>query len=226
MGSLAISRLEALLQTRRLDRTVARSTEAPEARPVASTGLSAVDLQLSGGWRLGEISEIVGARSSGRTSVLLSTLAAATARGELVALVDVVDRLDVNTASAAGVDLARVLWVRGPSLTIELSRPALVDHAVRQAVRAFDLILRAGGFGVVALDLADVPPRAFAPLPWATWMRLAHANEGRPTAGVLVGQAPMGRSARGVTLALESTRRWTGDSLQARRFAGWDLTHG
>ena len=43
-----------------------------------------------------------------------------------------------------------------------------------------------------------------APLPWATWMRLAHANEGRPTAGVLVGQAPMGRSARGATLALEA----------------------
>lgn len=226
MGSLAISRLEALLESRRLDRTVARPADAPEARPVASSGLPAVDARLSGGWRLGEISEIVGARSSGRTSVLLSTLAAATARGEVVALVDAIDRLDVNAASDAGVDLARVLWVRGPSLTIELSRSTLVDHAVRQAVRAFDLILRAGGFGVVALDLADVPPRALAPLPWATWMRLAHANEGRPTAGLVVGQAPVGRSARGATLALESARRWTGESPQARRFAGWDLAHG
>jgi len=40
-------------------------------------------------------------------------LAAATARGELVALVDALDMLDVASAEAAGVQLDRLLWVRG-----------------------------------------------------------------------------------------------------------------
>ena len=56
---------------------------------------------LGGGWRRGEVSELVGARSSGRTSVLLATLAAATARGEVVALVDALDRFDPASAAAA-----------------------------------------------------------------------------------------------------------------------------
>ena len=40
-------------------------------------------------------------------------LAAATARGELVALVDALDMFDVESAAAAGVDLDRLLWIRG-----------------------------------------------------------------------------------------------------------------
>jgi hypothetical protein len=106
---------------------------------------------------------------------------------------------------------------------ISIGRPTLIEHGVRQAVRALDLVVRAGGFAVAVLDLADVPPLFFRALPAATWMRLARANEGRDTACVLVGQAPMGRSARGVTLRLESTRRWTGTSLQSRRLDGLDV---
>src|SRR5207344_3399142 len=78
------------------------------------------------------------------------------------------------TAAAAGLDLDRVLWVRGIRTT-----PSAIDRArrrawnwkkksahdpvspaidvVHRAVRALDLIVRAGGFGVVAIDLADVP---------------------------------------------------------------------
>jgi RecA/RadA recombinase len=85
-----------------------------------STGLGALDAMLGGGWRRGEVSELIGARSTGRTSVLFATLAAATARGDVVGLVDALDRFDPASAAAAGVDLDRVLWVRGPTLTAEL----------------------------------------------------------------------------------------------------------
>ena len=71
--------------------------------------------------------------------------------------------------------------------------------------------------GLAALDLADVPGRYVRLLPPATWLRLAHANEGRATAGLLVGEAPMGRSARGVSLALDGQRAvWEGKSPQQR----------
>jgi hypothetical protein len=201
MRSAAVHKLESLLQARKLAGTLtsARTLEAA----VVSSGQAALDQRLGGGWRRGEISEIVGARSTGRTSVLVATLREATASGAVVALVDAVDRFDPASAASRGLDLSRVLWVRGPALTVEQARPAAIDVAVGRAIRAFDLILRAGGFAVVALDLADVPPRYVRGLPQATWLRLAHANEGRPTAGLILGDAPMGRSARGITIHLD-----------------------
>ena len=193
-----------------------------------TTGITSLDTSLGGGWRQGEISEILGRASSGRTSVLCATLAAATARGEIVALVDTFDRGDPVSAAATGLDLARVLWVRGPSLTASAMsarsvRDNLVGGAVLRAIRACDLIIRAGGFGVVALDLAGAPPRALHDLAASTWMRLAHANAGQPTVCLLIGEQPMGRSARGVSVRLTSARRWSGNSPQSRRFAGFEI---
>ena len=207
MKSTAINRLESLLEAKSLGGSLSRSGAGPGQAPGISTGLPALDAALGGGWRLGEISEIVGARSSGRTSVLIATVAAATACGEIVGLVDAWDRFDPVSAAASGVDLDRVLWVRGATLTVELARPAfarratgkpdILQLAVQRALRAFDLIIRAGGFGVVVLDVAGAPVRALQALPFTTWMRLAHANEGRQTVGLLVGERAMGRSARG-----------------------------
>ena len=78
-----------------------------------ATGLNELDQQLGGGLPLGQFSEIVGPRSSGRTSLLMAMLAATTARGELAALVDTFDMFDVESMAAAGVRLDRLLWVRG-----------------------------------------------------------------------------------------------------------------
>ena len=219
MSSIALQRLETLLATRRLDATLAQvcPTTVETGR---STGVTALDAALGGGWPAGEISEVIGPRSSGRTGLLLATLAAATREGHVVALVDTFDRFDPTTATAAGLDLDRVLWVRGPAILAERSQATLVDTAVNRAVRALDLIVRAGGFAVAALDLCEVPPRQLRALPAATWLRVAHANEGRKTVGLLVGETPIGRSARGASVHLSATRVWTGDSLQSRRLSG------
>jgi hypothetical protein len=220
MRSEALQRLETLLHARKLGGTVAASGRTPAA--VALTGAAELDRQLGGGWPCGAISELVGRPSTGRTGLLVSTLARATAEGQVVALVDTCDRFDPRSAAGAGLDLDRLLWVRGASITVELARPAMLDRALRQAVRAFDLILRAGGFGVVILDLADVPVSAVRRLPSATWLRLAHVNEGRPAVGLIVGSAPMGRSARGVSVQLEARPVWSGASAQGRRFEGFE----
>ena len=221
MSSPALSRLESLLAARKLDGTVAR----PESmRPglVAPSGIAVLDDALAGGWRRGELSDVVGGPSSGRTGVMAATCAAAIRRGEIVAIVDAFDRLDAVTFAAAGVDLSRVLWVRGPALTLP-GRPQLVATAVMNAIRSFDLILRAGGFGIVILDAAGVPARAFRDLAPATWLRLAHVIAGQTAVGLLMADCPLGRSARGVTVRLSSTRRWTGTSLQSRRLEGLDI---
>ena len=222
MKSVARARLEALLDARKLGDTLQPFWQ--EARSIVGlvpTGLSEIDDALGGGWRQGEISEVVGPPSCGKTTVLHASLAAATAGGGVAAIVDAADRLDPASLAANGVDLRRVLWVRGPALTVESARRPMVEDVLSRAVRAFDLIIRAGGFTLVALDLSDVPPRAVRAMPWTTWRRLAHANEGRPTAGLIVGQEPVGRSARGRSLALRTRPGWTGDSAQSRRFVGF-----
>ena len=221
MASVALTHLTTLLQARKLDGTLTRPLSL--GLPTTSTGVEALDQTLTGGWPRGHVSEVIGPASSGRTSVVMATFAGVTARGGVVALVDVADRFDPESAAEAGVDLDRVLWVRGPSMTWGASQNAVGDLAVRRGLRAFDLIVRAGGFAVVVLDLADVPERAVRALPASTWLRLAHVHEGRDTVGLLVGTAPMGRSAGGVSLSLRGTGQWAGTSAQSRRWSGMSV---
>jgi hypothetical protein len=100
------------------------------------------------------------------------------------------------------------------------------ESGIGKSECALDLIVRAGGFGVAALDVADVPSRYLCALPWTTWLRLAHANEGRDTVCLLVGDAPMGKSARGTSVRLDATHQWTGTSAQSRRFGGIEIRAG
>src|SRR5262245_19836337 len=108
--ALARADLESLLRARRLDRTLPTILDARDETALAPSGVSSLDAHLGGGLPRGHVSEIVGVRSAGRTSLLLRSMAAATARGELVALVDALDMFDVESAVAAGIDLEHVLW--------------------------------------------------------------------------------------------------------------------
>ena len=84
-----------------------------------------------------------------------------------------------------------------------------------------NLILQAGNFGLVALDLADVPAPALRAFPFTTWLRLARVIEGTQSVALLVGAAHLARSAGGVTLSLDRPAdrthvAWRGTSHRAR----------
>jgi recombination protein RecA len=197
--------LESLLRTRRLDRTLTTALPPLDPRDEAAcapSGVTSLDAPLGGGFPRGQLSEVVGPRSSGRTSVMLQTAAAATGRGELVALVDALDMFDVESAAAAGVDLDRLLWIRGHVV----SNPGLCrdtnQRALEQAIRAFTLVLQAGNFGLVIFDAAEAPAEAIRRLPFTTWLRLQRMVEGSQTMCLLVGGEPMARSSAGLTLRL------------------------
>lgn len=105
--------------------------------------------------------------------------------------------------------------------------PELLGRVIDRALKSFGLIAQAGGFGVVALDLADVPMPALRRLPFTTWFRFQRLIEGSQTVGILLAPEPVGRSARGVTVRLgvgEVTRViWTGASDCARVLTGFAL---
>ena len=218
MANIALAALESALRDKKLDRTLTTALAPLQQDPdaCAPTGVTAVDACLRNGVPRGQLSELTGPRSAGCTTLLLQMLAAATQRGELVALVDTLDRLDVASIEAAGADLGRLLWIRG-----QASAP--IEWAIDRALKALNLVLQAGGFGLVAIDLADVPARALRGIPFTTWLRVQRAVEGRDTACVLVAPEPVARSAGGLTLTLTGRTTWTGPSARPR-VAGAECT--
>lgn len=215
MAQVARADIELLLRARKLDVTLTSAAlwRAAGADEVAATGVEPLDAALGGGIRRGHLSEIVGPRSAGHTTIMCQALSAAAARGEVVALVDPFDRFDPVSAAAAGLELSRLLWVRDVG---GAGTAALHQHVAGRAVKAMNLVLQAGGFGLVVLDLADASAPTLRQFPFTTWLRLARTIEGSRTAAVLIAPNHVSRSPGGVTIALRGVARWTGASDRAR----------
>jgi recombination protein RecA len=227
---------------------------APE---MVSSGISALDA-LTGGLPRGCLTEICGSPSSGRTSLLLAALAAATRRGEFCAIIDASDTLDPHSAAAAGVELEHLLWVRcnddppkkenspqRPHVTEKQQKekkedgcpilaapfaarvgtfsrtssraninrsertnewkenlPRQSEHRLEQVLRATDLLLESGGFGLIVLDLADLPTQAARRIPLTTWFRFRRAVENKPTILLAIEQHPIAGSCSSLLLQL------------------------
>lgn len=142
----------------------------------------------------GEITEIVGHPSSGRTTLLVACVREVTRRGALAALVDTDHVFDPVGAARTGVELSRVLWVR-------------CGHRPDRALQAADLLIRCPGFALVGLDTGDVTPR----LSLAMAYRLKLAALKTQTALVVVARHRI--AASGAALAIETSRHgleWTG----------------
>src|SRR6202158_3218832 len=167
---------------------------APDLLP---TGIPSFDAAFAGIPR-GCVTDIYGAASSGRTSVMFSLMAQATEREEFCAIVDASDAFDPTSAAASGVALERLLWIR-------------CGGNAEHALKATDLILQAGGFGLVAMDLGDIAPKTARRISLASWYRLRRAVENTSTALVVVERAPHARAC--AWLAIECARKrvtWSG----------------
>jgi hypothetical protein len=240
MAHPAVAVLESALRARKLDRTLTTtlpSWEWSDPSSLLPMGVPLVDACLRGGLPRGQLSELSGPCSSGRMTLLLQLIAAATQRGEIVALVDTCDRLDVASAAAAGVDLDRLLWVRPSTLAQDVpsivegrgsgpgpeSRAQSAETTIDRALKALNLVLQAGGFSLVAIDLADIPPVRLKQIPFTTWPRVQRVIEGSDTACVLLTPEPLARSAGGLTVSLAGRSTWRGVSDRSRLLQGADL---
>ncbi len=163
-----------------------------------TTGVTTIDTLLAGGFPRGQLSELHGPTSSGRTGLLLALVSRVTRGSGLVALVDPLDRLDPASATAAGVDLTRLLWLRGPHGDREQPLPA----GLAAATAAVATLAGSGLFELVILDVAGVE-RPLRSLPAATWLRLHRLVEETPTALLVVGDGHVACSPGGASLALE-----------------------
>jgi recombination protein RecA len=195
---------------------------APE---MVSSGIREIDA-LTGGLPRGCLTEVCGSPSSGRTSLLFATLAAATKRQEACALVDVSDVFDPVLAAAAEVEFEKLLWVRCgsqiensqlSSTTLRIGSGAEKRSAARknferrrreallgQALRVTDLLLQSGGFGLVTLDLGDVPFKMARRIPLTSWFRFQRTIEHTSTVLLIITQEPCTQTCASLLLKMQA----------------------
>lgn len=277
---------------------------APEMVPF---GIASLD-EFTGGVPRGALTELFGPASSGRTSVMLSLMASVTRRQEVCALIDVTDSFDPVSATAAGVDLKRLLWVRcgiarsqeagvgsqqlpgrrtsGPrantigsvappakniSWSIHQNYDARLRHAITggchemtrgrvssfeypvasskrmvtsaknsnpetrnagagtrvvpskwtkldQALKATDLLLQSGGFGLIVIDLGDISIEQARRIPLTSWFRFRRVVENTPTILLLVARDTCAKTCASLVLQLGAQARKSGEPVSSFKF--------
>lgn len=173
-----------------------------EKRPaeVISTGITQIDSFTCGGLPRGAIAEVFGPASSGRTSFMLSALAHATNHEEVCALVDTNNSFDPESAAQAEINFERVLWIR-------------CTNNLEHAFKATDLLLQGGGFGLVMLDLGDVPAKSARRIISSWWYRFRRTLEATPTALIVITEESCVRSCASLALELRGeTCLWSSSS--------------
>ena len=234
----AIPKLAAVVPASHLD-----VRPAPE---MVSSGIPQLD-SLTGGLARGCLTEICGTASSGRTSLLLRALARATQRGEVCALVDASDAFDPTSAAAAGMEMNRLLWVRcgekypsrkppSPALRADCRVGGFsswknperqrCESQLGQMLKVTDLLLQSNGFGMIALDLGDVPAQSARRIPLASWFRFRRAIEHTPTAMLVLEQQPIAGSCSSVLVKVSGKKLSAVSSqLSGNRLLHSELPH-
>lgn len=185
--------LEELLRQRRLAPEGPVLRGEPRCSPL-STGHAGLDARLGGGLPRGQISEALGTASSGRTGLCLAVTARVTSTGGLGAWLDPLDRFDPASAAAAGIELERLLWLRGAPGAL---------RAAADATRALVTLVGSGLFDLMVLDLAGLTAVELQRLPVTTWIRVQRALEGKDVALLLLAAHHVAKGPQGVTLAFD-----------------------
>jgi hypothetical protein len=206
--------------------TPASRLEVRPAPQMVSSGVREIDT-LTGGFPRGCLTEVCGPASSGRTSVLLAALAAATQRQDVCALVDVSDAFNPHSAAAAGVNFERLLWVRcgmrlknsgspqrhslallraGSATEKNETARRQIEKPVEQALRVTDLLLQSGGFGLVIIDLGDTPLKMARRIPLTSWFRFQRAVEHTATVLFVISQVPCAQTCASLLLKVSGKK--------------------
>jgi hypothetical protein len=157
------------------------------------SGIPSLDAAIGGGLVRGRINEITGRIGCGRTSLAAAFLARATVRGEVAAWIDFAGAFDPMSISAAGVDLARVLWIgcAGPRAIKEREREKIF-------LKVAELVIETGGFGLMVCDFG---PRSL-PLMSSAILRIARRAERTGTVVLMLAEHRMCGAFAALTLNL------------------------
>jgi hypothetical protein len=158
-------------------------------------------LELAQGAALrGAITELLGQESTGRTALAQSLLATATLGGEIAAWVDCSDAFDPASTAKAGADLGKMLWVR-------------CGHRLEIALKAADMIMHSGGFGLVIFDVCNAADAALQRIPLSYWYRIRRAVEDTPSVLLVLSRHSVARACATRQFVLDqATLEWRGQA--------------
>jgi len=80
------------------------------------------------------------------------------------------------------------------------------ESQLGQMLKVTDLLLQSNGFGMIALDLGDVPMPSARRIPLASWFRFRRAIEHTPTALLVLEQQPIAGSCSSVLVKVSGAR--------------------
>lgn len=163
---------------------------------VLASGIEGLDALLDGGLPRGGITVLSGPAGAGRMTLAARVVARETRAGRPAAWIDAKSSLYPPALSLAGVDLDRVLMVRG---------------ARERAFFATEQIIASGGFGVVVATGLDE---------WITSARLRRlqsATEGTSTATILVLEPRAAAEVQNVELKLKLARKAQGIQVEVEK---------
>ncbi len=80
------------------------------------------------------------------------------------------------------------------------------EARLEQMLKVTDLLLQSNGFGMIALDLGDVPVPSARRIPLASWFRFRRAIEHTPTVLLVVEQQPIAGSCSSVLIKVSGAR--------------------
>ena len=83
---------------------------------------------------------------------------------------------------------------------------------IEQALRVTDLLLQAGGFSAIVLNLGSIAPEHVLRIPLATWFRYGAAAERSRTSVLLLTQHACSKSSAGLVLRMQAGPPLTGES--------------
>jgi hypothetical protein len=184
-----------------------------------ATGSPELDRLLDGGLPRGRLSELTAGVSAGATTLAQHVVAGATAAG-FAAWVDPGDAFDPASASAAGVKLARLLWIRPPDPAAAFATTEIVLHAGGFSVVLLDLLSLAADRGVgprrdIHLRRGSQPARNPTQNQTHVWLRLVRAAEQSGSALVVLSRqgSPAAGSFSALRLQLAPARvLWDGSA--------------
>ncbi len=80
------------------------------------------------------------------------------------------------------------------------------ESQLAQMLKVTDLLLQSNGFGMIALDLGDIPATSVRRIPLASWFRFRRAIEHTPTALLVLEQQPIAGSCSSVLVKVSGKK--------------------
>lgn len=164
------------------------------------SGFSELD-KLTGGIPRSAIIEICGQNSSGRTALLFSILGRSLADGNVCAYIDSTNSFDPVSVSEQSIGMERLLWVKSggdPDKTFA----------------AADTVLQAGGFSVIALDIADLSIEKLNRIPLSYWFRFQRTIEKKSSTLVVISKFPVTKTCASLVICCgNSLPIWAGEAF-------------